>query len=59
MLCTDGAWQCLYHNTQFKEELHGNIVAGNFDALKKHLQKEEPGDDCSFIVMSIPPTQQE
>ncbi len=53
MLCTDGAWQYLYEETFPNEELHNEIISGNYDALKYRLQAEKPDDDNSFIVMKL------
>ena len=54
MLCTDGAWQSMYEDSRLNGELKSEIIAGNYDALKKHLQATMPDDDSSFIIMKLP-----
>lgn len=53
IICSDGAWNLMYHRNRLKEEVKGFLVEQEYTKLKELLMKKDRFDDCSFISMDL------
>ena len=53
IICSDGAWKCMFDKNKLKREVFNLLANSNFNGLKDFLKKLNCIDDYSFIALDL------